>query len=202
MNTPVVVRSKRRIHPLLVVLLALFLLGLLAAAGVASYFRLGSETAALRRTTMASIPGRWHSRITLNVGYFTMGLVRCGSHLFNLPPEPRAVLNSLSRAEVGVYELRDEPPKADVRAIFRSADRAMNRRGWERIVGVAEQREVVAIYIPAKPVSPEHMKVCLMVWDGHDLVVASARGNVAPLLELARSSDGVPNRLAKLAANQ
>jgi hypothetical protein len=169
------------------VLLVFFGFALLAAAGVASYFRLSSETTALRRSVMASVPGHWDKKIAVNIGYFTMGLVRCGTHFIKMPPEPRAAMNALSGAEVGVYKLQEEPQAADARAIFASADKAMQRRGWERIVGVAKERELVAVYMPRKGLSLEHMRCCVMVWHGRELVVASARGNLAPLMDLVAS---------------
>jgi len=118
-----------------VVLVLVFCLTLLCAIGIASCFRLSSAPQALRRSVMESVPGQWDKRFAVNVGGFTLGFVRFGSHFFNLPPEPKAALEALRGAEVGVYKLRNPPPALDYSAVFKAADETMRRRGWERIVG-------------------------------------------------------------------
>ena len=114
-----------------------------------------------------------------------MGLVRAGSHLVKLPAEPRAALDALHAAEVGIYRLKEEPVSVEYSAIFPAADRAMKARGWERMVAVVQRDEFVVVYLPRKGVSLENMACCVMVLQGRDLVVASVRGNPQPLLELA-----------------
>ena len=64
--------------------------------------------------------------------------------------------------------------------------REMQSRGWTRVLGVIEKKELVAIYVPAG-LSSQRMKCCLMVLDKQHLVVASVQGNAEPLLELART---------------
>jgi len=135
---------------------------------------------------MDSVAGQWHKRFAIHVGGLTLGVVRLGSHCFNLPPEPKAALEALRGAEVGLYRLEDSPSVVDPPAVFAAADKAMKRRGWERVVGVAERRELVAIYLPRNVQPSKRMACCVLVLKERELVVASARGNVAPLLELAR----------------
>jgi hypothetical protein len=161
--------------------LAILCVPLFCAVGVAGYFRLGSETTALRRSLMGSVAGEWDKKFAVHVGSLTMGLVRTGSRFVNLPPEPRAALEALHGAEIGVYKLREEAAPVDYRAIFLAADRAMKARGWERVVGVARGDEFVAVYIPRNGVLPGKMACCLAVLQERNLVVGSARGN----LELA-----------------
>jgi len=155
------------------------------AWGAAGYFRLGSETSALRASLMGSVGGRWNKKIAIHAGGLTMGLVRAGSRLFHLPPEPRAAIEALHGAEVGVYKLQQAPLSVDHAAILSAADKAMARRGWDRMVGVAKENELVAVYVPRKGISPGRMRACVMVLHDRDLVVVSARGNLKPLLEIA-----------------
>ena len=61
----------------------------------------------------------------------------------------------------------------------------MRRRGWERIVGVAGGRQFVAVYMPRNLRTVKRMACCVAVLNEQDLVVASARGNLQPLPELA-----------------
>ncbi len=155
------------------------------ALNIVNMFRLGSEANALRSTVMASVPGLWDKTVALRVGSITTGLVRCGSRFFHMPMEPRAALDSVHGAEVGVYKLRDEPNRVAYGPILAQADKAMTARGWTRVVGVIEERQLVAIYLPRKGVSARHMRCCLAVLNGRDLVVVSARGNLDPLLAIA-----------------
>ncbi len=166
---------------------ALVIVGMLlaCAAGVAGYFRLGSETRALRGSLMATVAGQWEKKFAVHVGWLTLGLVRVGTRCVNLPPEPRAALDALHGLEVGVYRLQHQPVSLDRRTIFPDADRVMRVRGWERIVGVVRSHELVGIYIPRKGLSPGRMACCLVVLKDRDLVVASARGSLEPLLRIA-----------------
>ena len=62
----------------------------------------------------------------------------------------------------------------------------MTKRGWQRVVGVVEERQLVAVYMPQRGVSERRMKCCVAVLNDRDLVVVSARGNLEPLLAIAR----------------
>jgi len=168
-----------------VVISAVLVIFVTAVVGITGFFRLSSPAAALRASVMSAIPGPWDKTIALRVGWFTTGLVRTGARLFEMPPEPRAALDALHGAEVGVYKLQHDPAPADFKTLFATADRAMKRRGWDRIVGVAEEREFVAVYFPHGKVSPRGVKCCVVFFEGRDLVIASASGNLEPLLKIA-----------------
>jgi hypothetical protein len=168
-----------------VVLALVLCLPLLCVIGIAGFFRLSSATQALRSSVIESLPGQWDKRFAVHVGGVTLGLVRFGSRFFNLPPEPKAALAVLHGAEVGVYKLQDAPSAPDYSAMFTAADKCMRRRGWERIVGVAQGRQFVAVYMPRNLRTAKRMECCVAVLNEQDLVVASARGNLEPLLELA-----------------
>ena len=169
-----------------VVVSAVLLALAMVIVGVTGYFRLGSETTALRQCLMRSVPGAaWNKKIAVHVGWFTTTLVRNGSRFFNIPPEPRAALDALQGAEVGVYELQENPAFVDAPAIFKAADTAMKSRGWDRIVGVAQEHQLVAVYFPHGTVSLRGVKCCVLVLSGRNLVVGSVRGNLEPLLKLA-----------------
>ena len=178
-------RLRFRIRTGYAVLALVLCLPLLCAIGIAGCFRLSSATQALRSSVIESVPGQWDKRFAVHVGGLTLGLVRFGSGFFNLPPEPKAALEVLHGAEVGVYNLQDAPSALDYSAMFTAADKCMRRRGWERIVGVARGRQFVAVYMPRNLRSVKRMACCVAVLNEQDLVVASARGNLEPLLELA-----------------
>jgi hypothetical protein len=174
-----------RVHAGFIVLGVVVLFLMMCAIGVVGAFQLGSETTVLRKTFMSSVAGNWDKKIAIRVGGITTALVRGGSRFFNLPPEPRAALDALHGAEVGVYNLREEPGYVERGAILTRADRAMAARGWDRIVGIIQEHDLVAVYMPHKKVSARNLRCCVAVFSGRDLVVVSARGNVEPLLALA-----------------
>jgi hypothetical protein len=155
--------------------------------GVTGYFRLSSETAALRTSVMRAVPGDWNKTIALNVGWFTTGIVRVGSRLFSLPPEPRAALSALHGAEVGVYRLGHAVALSDQGAALKAADQAMTSRGWDRIVGVSQDADLVAVYLPKRKSASSRVKCCVLVFHDRELIVSSIRGNLEPLMELANN---------------
>src|SRR5213078_3313269 len=74
--------------------------------GVTGYFRLSSEASALRQSAMDSVGGTWNKKIALHAGVFTTALLRAVSHhVKQLDAEPRAALDALHGAEVGIYRL-------------------------------------------------------------------------------------------------
>ena len=189
-------RRRFRLRAWYVVLVLVLCLALVCTIGIAGYFRLSSPTRAFRSSVIESVPGRWDKRFAVNVGGLTLGLVRFGSRFFNLPPEAKAALEVLRGAEVGVYNLRDAPSALDYSAMFSAADKCMRGRGWERIVGVARSRQFVAVYMPRNLRTVKHMACCVAVLNEQDLVVASARGNLQPVLELATQHLGDPCELS------
>ncbi len=64
-------------------------------------------------------------------------------------------------------------------------DESMRRRGWTRIVGVAEKSATVLIYAPAGDDEPE--RICIAVAGPREVVVVSARLHAAALQELVQS---------------
>jgi hypothetical protein len=178
-------RRRFRLRAWYVVLALVLCLPLVCAIGIAGYLQLSSPTRALRSSVIESVPGQWDKRFAVNVGGLTLGMVRFGSRLFNLPPDAKAALGVLHGADVGVYNLHDAPSALDYSAMFSAADKCMRGRGWERIVGVARGRQFVAVYMPRNLRTVKRMACCVAVLNEQDLVVASARGNLQPLLELA-----------------
>jgi len=177
-----------------VVIIAIVCLPLFCAIHVAGYFRLSSETQALRGSLTSLTPGEWDKKFAVHVGSLAMGVVRIGSRFLKLPPEPRAVLDAVRGAEVGVYRLKQERLPVCSSSVLVAADKTMASRGWQRVVGVAQRDELVAIYIPRKRMPAAKIACCLMVLQGQQLVVASARGNPEPLLEIARQRLHVTER--------
>jgi hypothetical protein len=146
---------------------------------------MNSDAGALRDSVMKSSTAEWEQDIELGVGPITFYLARAALAVAELDPDARTALNAVRAVEVGVYRPRGGLKQLHSAAVLRSADNAMARRGWERIVGVIRQRELVAIYAPRQVRSARDMKVCLVALNGEELVVASARSNLEPLAAMA-----------------
>jgi len=172
--------------PVLVLVLGLALIpfGLIVVA-LKSFITVGGDSRVLRNTVLKASAAEWSPKIELNIGGGTLGLARLGLTFVDLPKEARAVLGAVRGAEVGVYQLTKGG--LDRAGLLNSTDRSMSARGWERVVGVVNPSELVAVYMPSDLDSGRDVRLCVMVLDGEELVVVAARGNLEPLLELARS---------------
>jgi hypothetical protein len=169
-------------------------LGLLAV-GVAGCFRLGSDARALRDSVAKAGAAQLSRKVELSVGRLTLSLARAGLSFADLDPVARTAINTVQGAEVGVYELGRHELPLHYGGVLEAADKVMAVRGLERVVGVTSHTEVVGVYVPA--VLPRgRLRVCVLVLDGKQLVVASVRGNVEPLLALAMRQ--AQSRCAKL----
>jgi hypothetical protein len=170
---------------LLTLAAVVFFLPLFVVLEITSYFRLSSPAQALRRSVMENAPGEWDKKIALNVGPVTCGLVRFASVFVHMDPEPRAAINSLHGGEVGIYRLQRPSAQRNYSAVFAAADKSMSKRGWQRIVGVVQHDKLVAVYAPRDVHGFNDMACCVAVLNDENLVIASGRGDVEPLLKLA-----------------
>ena len=152
--------------------------------GVASFFYLGSDARALRNGFMGSSGGRWQQRIAFNVGGMTTGLVRLGAGLFKTPQEVQVGIETVRSVEVGVYKGTELSRGRSYGSTVAAMDRKMRKRGWERVVGVFKDSDLVTIYIPRDGLSEERIQCCFLVVHDNELVVGSARCSLGPILRL------------------
>ena len=148
-------------------------------------FRVGSDVGALRDSVIKSAAAQWDQQIEFGVGAMTLTAARAGLAFVDLEPEARTALQAARGAEVGVYKRRGAKGQLRGGAILLAADKAMTERGWDRIVGVTHGRELVAVYAPQDVRSTRNVKVCVLVLNPEEMVVASARSNLEPLMEMA-----------------
>jgi len=170
----------------LIALAGVVLFWIFCAWTVVGMFRLGSDAAALRSAVTEVLPEVSQDVVTLRAGGLLTGGVRLAASFFPLPEEARAGINTLHGAEVGVYKLSPTTQCADTSMVFARADKVMQKRGWTRMVGVAESKNLVMIYVPRKMSSARRVKCCVLVREGEDLVVVAARADLVPLLELGQ----------------
>jgi hypothetical protein len=157
----------------------------LVSIGLTGCFKVSTDVGALRDSVMKAAHAEREERIEIGIGPLTLNLARAGLAFVDLEPETRTALHTVRSAEVGVYKLRSERRQLNHAAMLSAADKTMTDRGWDRVVGVMNRRELVAIYVPAQVRSTRKVKVCLVAVSGQELVVASARGNLEPLMEMA-----------------
>jgi len=159
----------------------------LLAVSLTGCLKVGSDAAALRNSLTKSDATAWDKQIEIGVGRLTLFAARAGLSFVDLPAEARTVLGAVHGAEVGIYRRHTRARGLDHSAMLSSADEAMSARGWDRLVTVANRHELIAVYVPDKAGMTREVRVCLAVVKEGELVLASARSDLEPLLALASS---------------
>lgn len=131
----------------------------------------------------ASLPGEWQTCIQVTVGPALLGLARAGLSFTDAEPEARTALRAVRGLKVSMHQRIGRAPARAT--LLQEADRAMKSRGWNRVVGVIDGDELVAVYAPADDPPPTRLPLCVLVFDGQELVLVSARSNLEPLVSLA-----------------
>jgi hypothetical protein len=175
------------------------ILALLIGLTTAGCFRPSSHIQALRDHLIQATGETWAKEFELGVGNLSFGLARAGITFLDLPPEARIALRSVRGADVGVYHLHNPSRSVATAPLLQAADQAMNEKRWDRVVAVIEgTSHLVAIYVPQTLPSTKRLNFCVVVVDGPQMVIASARGNPEPLLamalEQARAELDLPRR--------
>jgi len=80
------------------------------------------------------------------------------------------------------------------------ADKVLSARGLERVVGVLDGEDLVSVFVPAGAVLAGKVKCCVLVFDGRQMVMVSARVDAEPLLECLRNQSDLRLKLQSLAA--
>jgi hypothetical protein len=157
-------------------------------------FRVSSETRALRDAGLEFGVTDAEEKIELGVGFFTVGLAKFGTRFVDMPPEVKMVLGSVKGVECSVYEI--EGRKNDLSKVLAQADKAMNKRGCDRVVGVVHDRQLVAVYMPRNVTSYHNMSISVLVLNDQQLVCATARGDLEPVVQLAldKAHEHLPSR--------
>ena len=170
-------------------LLAFFLGGpllllIVVLLGIGSFFWVSPEIRTLRNAVLENSSGQFQRKIELNVGRASFGLARFASGFVrDIPEEARMALNSVKGAQVSIY--KGTGTYVDTKKVFAAADQKMQQRGWNRLVGVAKEDHLVAVYIPNAFSSPVNMEACVLVLKRDQLICAYGRSDLQPLFNLA-----------------
>lgn len=180
--------SRRRVGWWIVLGLGLLLTPLVVlGVGAISMLRLDRDAAFLRREVMTASDAKWHTKVQMSVGWATLGALRTGLRFIQAEhmDEARLALKAVRRASVGVYERNSGSEDFSCGQLFARTDKAMLKRGWTRLVGVAEDNETVLIYTSEDIGSSNRIDLCLAVVNDNQMVVVSTNVDAAVLSELA-----------------
>lgn len=172
---PLVLRRGRKLWMLMTVLV-------LMAFGIAGCFRVDSDARALRNQIDLLVGDSLDEQIEFRVGPVLSTIARFGLSFIDHPPELSVAMKSIDQVGVGIYILPSHVAQ-DTLKLLAKADQTMQARGWDRLVGVVQRDDTVAIYTPSTQ-SGKKLKLQVMVIHQNSMVLVSAKGNPEPLLNL------------------
>jgi hypothetical protein len=164
----------------------------LLAVVVMSYVILDRDVRVLRNHVMDATDAAWNTKVQMSVGRLTLGAIGQGLRFVDHKDmdDARLALRSVKQASVGVYERRSGGEDWFHEQLFTETDRAMQKRGWIRMVGVAEKKETVLIYVQEDLDEGEPFEICLAVVNGKEMVVASTTVDAEALGDLIARHTG------------
>jgi hypothetical protein len=172
---------------------------LLFGLAAVSYLTLDRDVRVLRQHVMAATDIGWNTKVQMSVGRVTLGVIGQGLRFVDHKDmaDARLALRAVKHASVGVYERSSGGTEWSREKLFVETDRAMHKRGWTRLVGVADQKETVLIYVQDDQDENESVEICLAVVSGREMVVASTTVDASALGELVakHTGDDVKGRL-------
>lgn len=171
--------------------LGVFCAGFLLFLILALSFLPGGEVRAIREIALKSAPGTWERQVEFGIGRIPVWLAKAGLSFANLEPGVRAGVSAFQFGDVAVFE-RAGGKKEGESTAAETLDKVRNemeRRGWETVVQVQETDEVVGVFMPRTAAGGSTVQACVFVLDGSDMVIVSARANLAPIMDFALAHD-------------
>lgn len=175
---------------------------LLIGAAAISYLTLDSDVRMLRRHVMAATDADWSTRVQVSVGRATLGVIGQALRFVDHKEiaDARLALRAVKHASVGVYERTSKEARWSREELFAKTDRAMQSRGWTRLVGVAERQDTVLVYVRENLDENDPVELCIAVVNGKEMVVVSTTVDAHAMGELvARHARDDLKRHLKLA---
>jgi hypothetical protein len=148
---------------------------LLLGVAAVSYLSLDRDVRVLREHVMDATDARWKTKVQMSVGRLTLGAVGQGLRFVDNKDmaDARLALGAVKRASVGIYERTAGSSQLSPEDFFVKTDRAMQKRGWTRLVGVSEKKEAVLVYIQEDLDADEPVDLCVAVVNDREMVVVS-----------------------------
>ncbi|BET65966.1 hypothetical protein ASA1KI_08840 [Opitutales bacterium ASA1] len=143
----------------------------------------------------------WYPQVRVRLGAVPLFVARrVVSAIPDLPREALQGLRAVRGAEVTImsHDGRSSPAARADSVV--SATAALDRDGWEPVVAVRDGATVVRVFVRDVAVGGETLSVCVVVCEDGQLVVASARVETEPLVELVSTAlrEHGPRRVAGL----
>lgn len=172
-------QSAGKILVFLLVLLALF------ALAVADCFRMDADGRALRDALKRGSGASFSRVFQGGVGPVLLMATRLGLRFVDdLPPEARRAATSVRAARVSVDQIEGRVRPEQYPEMIQEADRAMAKRGWERLACVRESETLVMVYIDPGARRGSTVQTRVAVLESDHLVVVSAKLRLQPLIDL------------------
>jgi len=165
---------------------------LLLAIVAVSFLTLPHDATVLRQHVMAATDSAWRTKIQVDVGGLSLAAIRTGLllvHDKNMA-EAKLALAAVKHASVGVYTRGETKLEYSRERLFAETDQAMQQRGWSRLVGVADGKDNVLVYVSQDIVPNEPIDLCVAVVNGQELVVVSTTIDAAKLAALVAQHAG------------
>jgi len=171
----------------------LFLAGVITAVclGIAAIrsLRITDDTSPVRGDLLARLNVPRVSQVEVSVPSWLVVLGRVTASIADVDPRLDQGLGALQCGQVGVYQLGRNPSRRDALAMLELADNRLGEAGWNRIVTVLDEGQLVAVYESAgSRDTDKEIDAFVIVLDQRDLVMVSARGRTKPLVELAAAA--------------
>ena len=165
---------------------------LLLGIAAVSYLTLDRDVRVLRQHVMAATDANWSTKAQVSVGRFTLATIGQGLRLVPHKDiaDARLALRAVKHVSVGVYERTSGTADFSPEQFFGETDRAMQQRGWTRLVGVADQHESVLVYVQDDLAEDDPIEICVAVVNGKEMVVASTTIDAVALGELVAKHAG------------
>lgn len=131
------------------------------------------------------------TRIAFRVGWPILMPARRIAALARADENVVKALHTLRQAEVSIREYAAPAMELDRRGALDRADRALKRRGLERVVGVTDKGECVGVYVPARFDPAREVRVTVFVANQSETVIVSAVCSTVDLLGLIEHQSGL-----------
>ena len=149
----------------------------------------------LRPVVAETESGRWVEKLEVAVTGRFFPVVGLGMKLTSVDPRIAQLVRGASEVALRVYERRSGPVAVKLgglpsgRRLLDAVSEKLGGVEWERVVGVRDGEQTVAVFLPAGWDGLGDVTCCVLVRGARELVMVSARMDPRPLIELAREMD-------------
>jgi hypothetical protein len=157
------------------------------AVTAARLFSAEADTRALDAAVLEAAGADRPANLQVRVGPVLITLARLVVALVpEVPEEARLALRAVRSAEVSLHQLAPSHGRLDRVSLLSRADAALAGRGLERVAGVVDGGQVVAVYVRTGSTRARDLSVAVLMLDGDQLITVRARADVEALAGLAR----------------